>query len=235
MGDVETGFAHCREHRLGRRCGSREELDRLAQRLLVLGRRGEDRGHHDRSSAEMGHLVLGERLPDRLGPYPAQAHMRSADHRHGPGKAPAIAMEHRQCPQIDWMLLYRRGDDIALRQQIRTAMVKNHALGIAGGPRRVVERDGVPFILGHRPGKFRIARGEEILVLHVADQCARNVELPFIGVDHDGLRHPRHRQRLCRHARKFAIDDQEPGLGVIEREGDHRRIEPGVEGVEHRT
>jgi hypothetical protein len=44
-----------------------------------------------------------------------------------------------------------------------------------------------------------------------------------------------HSFSACRHhAGKFAIDDQHFRLGVVEREGEDRRVEPRVERVEHR-
>ena len=43
----------------------------------------------------------------------------------------------------------------------------------------------------------------------------------------------RQRQRLLDHAGEFAVDDQQPGFGMVELEGDDRRIEPGVERMQH--
>ena len=108
--------------------------------------RVEQNRHHDRRAAEMRHLVLGDEVEHRLGAHLAQADVRPRLDADRPGEAPAVAMEHRQRPEIDGMAAHVGGEDIADGQQIRAAMVVDDALGIAGRARRVVERDGVPFV-----------------------------------------------------------------------------------------
>ena len=66
-------------------------------------------------------------------------------------------------------------------------MVIDHALGIAGGARGVVERDRVPFVARQRPRKIRGARGDEILVFGRAQPLARAGELGVVIIDHQGL------------------------------------------------
>ena len=52
----------------------------------------------------MGDAMLGQRVEDRARPHPAQADMGARHHRQRPGKAPAVAVEHRQGPQQTGML-----------------------------------------------------------------------------------------------------------------------------------
>ena len=55
-------------------------------------------------------------------------------------------MKHRQRPQIDRVQTHTGFDGIGVAHERCAAVVINHALGIAGRARRVVERDRVPFI-----------------------------------------------------------------------------------------
>ena len=164
MRDVEAGGFHRRQHRFRRRRGGREKLDHMRQRFLFLGGCIEQGRHHNGRAAEMRHLVVGDRIVHRPRAHLAQAHMRSGHHGERPRKAPAVAMEHRQRPEIDAVLAHAAGKHIADCQQVGAAMVVNDALGIAGGARGVVERDGVPFIGGQRSMQSRVARGDEVLV-----------------------------------------------------------------------
>ena len=115
---------------------------------------------------------------------------------------------------------------------MRAAVVIDHALGIAGGARSVIERDGVPFVVRHRPGVVGIALRDELLVFDGAQPLARAGVFRVVVVDHQRLRLAEG-ERLLHHLGEFAVGDHHLGLGVIEREGDDRRVEPGVERVEH--
>ena len=182
----------------------------------------------------MRHLVGGDGVEDRRRAHRAQAHVRAGDHRQGPRKAPAVAVEHRQGPQIDRMLAHAAGDDVRHRQQIRAAMMIDDALGIAGGAGRVVERDRVPFVVRHQPGEVGIALAQKILVFEIAEPFARTGEFRIVVVDDQRLGLAG-RERVLDHLGKFAVDDQHLGLAVVERERDDGGVEPGVDGVEHRA
>ena len=117
----------------------------------------------------------------------AQADMRAGDHRDRPGEAPAVAVEHRQRPEIDRMLAHAAGDDVADREQVGAAVVIDHALGIAGGAGGVVERDRVPLVARHLPGEVGIAVLDEILVFDRADALARAGIFRVVEVDHERL------------------------------------------------
>ena len=130
------------------------------------------------------------------------------------------------------MLPHGGGDDIAIAHQRRAAMMEHHALGIARGTGCVVERDCVPFVVGHAPGKIRIAAFKEFLVFEGTEKLATLREFAVVIVDDEGL-HFRELQRFLDNRRKFAVGDQHLCLAVIENEGERYRIEPRVEGVEH--
>src|SRR5205807_5078013 len=163
-----------------------------------------------------------------LGAYLAQAHVGAGKHRDRPREAPAVAVEHRQGPQIDRVLAHGAGDDVADREQISTAVAVDDALGVAGGAGRVVERNRVPFVRGYLPAKIGIAAGQELLIFDRAEPLARAGELRIVVVDDERL-YLGERQRLFDRARELAVRDQHLGFAVVEREGDDRGIEARVE------
>jgi hypothetical protein len=52
-------------------------------------------------------------------------------------------------------------------------MVVYDAFGIAGRAGRIIERNGVPLVIGHRPGKIAVSLRNEILVLDLSQPLAR--------------------------------------------------------------
>ena len=115
---------------------------------------------------------------------------------------------------------------------MRAAVVIDHALRIAGGAGGVVEADGVPLVVRHVPGVVGIAAGDELLVFDLAQPLAGAGIFRIVVVDHQRLGLAE-RERLLHHLGEFAVDDDDLGLGMVEREGDDRRVEPRVERVEH--
>ena len=113
-------------------------------------------------------------------------------------------------------------------------MVRDDALGVAGGARGVVECDGVPLIGGERPLKVRIALCQKGLVVQLTDQptpvCQR-----VVHVHHQGPRAGHQGQCGSDGGRKLPVGDQHPCLTVLEHERDSCRIEAGVQGIEHRA
>ena len=134
VGDFEAGLAHRLQDRCRRRSGRGEEAHRMRQRTFLLVAGVEQDRHDDRSAAHVGDFVLGDEVEDRLGAHLPEAHMDARLDADGPGKAPAVAMKHRQRPEIHGVPAHVGGDDVSDREQIRAAMVIDDALGIAGGP-----------------------------------------------------------------------------------------------------
>src|SRR3979411_1625915 len=67
-------------------------------------------------------------------------------------------------------------DDVGKRVEIGAAMVIDDTLGVARGAGRVVERDRVPFIRRVHPFEFRVAAGDELLVVAFAEFFATRAE-----------------------------------------------------------
>ena len=73
---------------------------------------------------------------------------------------------------------------------------------------------------------------DEFLVFDGADPLAGAGKLLVVIIDDQRL-HLGERQRLFHHFGEFAVDDHDFGVGMVEREGDDRGIEPRVERIEH--
>ena len=78
--------------------------------------------------------------------------------RDGPRKAPAVAVEHGQRPQVHRVLGHVPFEDVGDGVHRRAAVVIDHALGVAGGAAGVVQRDGIPFVGGQLPFEGRRRR-----------------------------------------------------------------------------
>ncbi len=232
MRHLEAGLLHAGEHGLGRRGGGGEEGHRLREVAALLGGRVEQGRHHDRRAAEMGDAMVGERVVHRLRAHLSQADMGAGDERDRPGEAPAVAVEHRQRPEIDRMAAHLPGEDVRGRQQIGAAVVIDHALGVAGRAGGVVQRDRIPLVGGHDPGEIRIAARDERLVFDAAKPLAGPVIDGVVIVDDERLRLAQ-RQRLPDRLRELPVRDQDLGLAMVERKRDDRRVEAGIERVEH--
>jgi hypothetical protein len=99
---------------------------------VFCGRCGQHREHR-RRAAHVRHAVLGDHREDQRRIDLAQAYMRAAHRHHRPRKTPAVAVKHRQRPEIDRLRRQRPGHGVADGFQKRTAMMINHTLRIAGG------------------------------------------------------------------------------------------------------
>ena len=151
------------EHRGRRRRGGGHHLHRVLERRGVL------------RSVRVEHEVAARWARRRSGSRRARRwrrrwRPRSTLRRHTlvpataasvHGIAPAVAVEHRQRPQVDRVVAHVPADDVGQRVQVGAAVVVDHALGVAGGAGGVVERDGVPLVVGQRPVEVRVAAGEE--------------------------------------------------------------------------
>ena len=188
----------------------------------LLGRRADQHVEHGRRAAHMRHAVLDDHREDQRRIDLAQADMRAAHRDHRPREAPAVAVEHRQRPQIDRLRRQRPRHDVADRFQERAAVVIDHALRIAGGARGVVERDRAALVGWRRPREVRIAAGDEVLVLDLAEPLARPGVERIVDVDHQ-RRLLQLRERRADLRGEFAVGDQHLGLAMLEDIGDGRR------------
>ena len=238
MGHIEPHLRHAFDHRRRRRSTRHHRLD-LPVDTRAQGRRcGDEGGMHDRCAAVMRYAVLTHQPEDQRRVDATQTDIGAGHCRERPRKTPAIAVKHRQGPEIDRMARQVPGQHIADRVQIGAAMVNHHALGIAGRARGVIQADRIPFIFRQLPDMGRVTARDQVLVGHRTEALARATVLRIIDID-------QHRQGLARrlhqpdggphHLGKLAIDDQQLAVGMLEHEGDGGGIEPGIDAVEHRT
>ena len=164
--------------------------------------------------------------------------MGAGDRGHRPGEAPAVAVEHRQRPQVDRVARQVPRHHVGDRVHVGAAVVDDDPLRVAGRARGVVQADRVPLVRGMHVGALRVALVQEVLVADVADRLARAVVLRIVDVDHVGPARAlgdEHVERLSHHRRELAVDDQHLRVGVLQDERDHRRVQPRVDAVEHRA
>ena len=226
-----------------------------AQRRHALedcGRRGRPRGHHahrvsersalgfgridqhaqhDGRTAEVRHAMIGDRVEHGACGHGATAHYGSGHQRHGPCVSPAVAVEHRYGVEIGRVLRQMPCRDRPHAHQVAAAVMVDDALGLARGARRVVQCKRLPLVLGHLPVMFRIALGQQRLVVDLPETLTGR-GLIVDDVDHGeiapefGERAPDDRCELC-------VGEQEPRVRVIEDVGNGRRVQAHVDRVEH--
>ena len=172
MDDPEAHLLHLEDGRGARRGARGGDHERVVQRPRLRG--VHDRGDHGRRAVEVRDPVLADQRPDRVAPHLAQAHVRAADRGDRPGRAPAVAVEHRQRPQVDAVGSWLRVHDLAQRVQVRAAVVVLHALGAPGGAARVVDADRRALVvdLPRQVGAF-VATGEQVVPRRALDRRAR--------------------------------------------------------------
>ena len=186
---------------------------------------------HDRRAAVVGDLVRAHRVEDRLRLDLAQADVDAGVGGHRPREAPAVAVEHRQRPQVHRVPRHAPVDDVRQRVEIGAAVMVDDALRIAGGAGRVVERDRVPLVRRVLPRVLGIAVGDERLVVDGAEALAARA-LRVDDVDDERLLREQ-RQRLLDRRRELGVGDEHLGLAVLQHERDRLGVEPRVERIEH--
>src|SRR4051795_8759426 len=110
-------------------------------------RRVDHRVVDDRRAGHVGHPMLADQFEYLRGIDLAQANIDAGRGCNGPWEAPAVAVKHGQCPEIDRMLAEIGGEDVADGVEIGAPVVGHHALRIACCPGSIAERDGFPFVL----------------------------------------------------------------------------------------
>ena len=189
------------------------------RRHRALERRGvrvvDERRLHGRRAVVVRHALLAEQPPDRLRIDRAQADVRARRRGHRPREAPAVAVEHRQRPQVDRVVAELGLDHLAERVQVRAAVRVDDALRAAGRARGVVDRDRLLLVAQQRRHARRVARGDQRLVL---------VTQPH-DLDAGG--------RLGRQRLELGVDEQHARSGVLEDVADLRGAQPHVDRHEH--
>ena len=232
MGDADAELGHALQHRGRRRRRRGHHVDLVVEVAPLSGRGVDQHAHDHRRAAQMRHLVLGDRGVDRGGLDPAQAHLGARLQRHRPRKAPAVAVEHGQGPEIGRVQAHVPDQDVADRVQIRAAVVRDHALGPPGGAGGVAERDRLPFV-GRIEGIERgIALGQQLVVGQLAQALARHVEHRVRHVDHQRLAFAL-RERGLDHAGILGVGQQHLGFAVVQDVGDGIGLEAHVQRVDH--
>ncbi len=233
MSHVEAEVLHLLDDGRRRRRARGHDADTARDgAAIAVGGVGQ-RPHDDGRAAEVSDAVIGHGSVHRRGSDAPQANMRARHCGDSPGKAPAVAVEHGQRPEINRMMRHGPGQDVADGVEIRATMVIDDALGIARGARGVVERDGLPLVGGKVPVEVGIALGEELLVGHLAEAVAGS-RGGIVDID-DQRPALQPGQRLGDAGREFAVGDQDLAVGVLENEGDGVGVEADIEGVEHRA
>ena len=151
-------------------------------RLLRAGQGREHRG----GAVEVRDLLLLEELPDAVASHRAQAHVAAADGGHGPSRAPAVAMEHRERPQVDRVGAVLGVQDLPEAVQVGAPVGVDDALGLPGGPRRVVDRDRGQLVLDHPAQRLvgstleqvGIAGAGRLGVVHLGHRVGDRDDLP---------------------------------------------------------
>ena len=155
-------MGHGEAHRLHPRQqgGRRRRAAGVHVHLVVQGAsRGifGDHGEHGRRGAEVGDSLLPQQPPDLGGLQRPQTHVGAACRGNGPGEAPAVAVEHRQRPQVPGaraqpgVIRHRRG------LQVRAPVVVHHALGPPRRAAGVVDRQQLALVGRHVLGRPRVA------------------------------------------------------------------------------
>jgi len=146
-------------------------------------------GADDRSRAIVVDTLAADRVEDRLRVDLAQAHVRAAERGDGPREAPAVAMEHRQRPEIARVVRHRPRRRVADRVQVGAAVMRDDALRIARRARCVRDGDRVPFVGRRIEAHQRRLRFQERFVLVRAEPLAGARELAVADVDDDSAPH----------------------------------------------
>ena len=67
---------------------------------------------HDRRAAQVGDAVLLDRGENIVGAHRAQAHAGAVQRGDGPRETPAVAVEHRQRPEVDRVRVHVPGEHV---------------------------------------------------------------------------------------------------------------------------
>jgi hypothetical protein len=90
--------------------------------------------------------------------------VRPGDGRDRPGVGPAVAVKHRQGPQVSGLVVHLDLDDVAQSADVSVAVVVHHALWLPRRPGGVVYGDHLLLVLQDALHRLRRAFGQVVLV-----------------------------------------------------------------------
>ena len=133
MGDVKAQLGHTLQHGGWRTRTRYHAFDLVCDsRLQVRGGLDQQVVNHG-GSAIMVDAVLCHGLQYQSCIDFAQTHMHTPQHGDGPWEAPAIAVKHRQGPEVARKVGHVPRHRIADRVQVSATVVGDYALGVTGG------------------------------------------------------------------------------------------------------
>jgi hypothetical protein len=220
MRDVHAELRHALQDRRRRRGAPGCHPHRATE--LPRGRMPREHHEQRRRAVEVGDVRFAQEVPDQPRLELAQAEMDRPGGGRAPGKAPAVAMEHRQRPQESAVAIEPRLQRHRQRLQVRAAMVVHDASRSSGGAAGVVDREQAALV-GYRalPGTG-VAKQTLVGVVGAAGahqpQSAAHLDLDVPG---DVL--------------ELVVVDQDLRAAVRDDEGEIAGGEPHVERDQHRA
>jgi hypothetical protein len=197
--------------------------------------RTDEGGEHRGRAAQVRDLLLLQEPPDAVAAHGAQAHVAAADRGHSPSRAPSVAVEHRERPEVNRVGPVLGVDHLAQAVQVGAPVRVHHALGLPGGPGRVVDRDRGELVL-YRPVERRVRSALEQVLVAGAIGRVRNVRLGGGVGDGDDLTD---RFELVEHRgdgrAQLRIHHQQLGPGVLADVAHLLTRQARVDGHEHRS
>ena len=147
MRDVKTNICHSFDHGGGWSSPRHHASYLLGDTSTHRFRRVVNQAVDDRRSAVMVHGMLAHRIQNRLRFHLAQTYMGTRKHGNRPRKAPTVAMEHRQCPQIRREMRHGPRCHITYRIEVGTTVMGHYTFRVTRSAAGVAHCNSVPFIL----------------------------------------------------------------------------------------
>ena len=117
----------------------------------------------------MADVLLLNELQDFLRIKLAQADVGAANGRHSPGEAPAVAMKHRQHPEIIRTVVHGQFNHFTYSIKIGAAMVVHYTFRSSRGAGCIVDGNGLIFVFDQDGQRFRTAGLQKRLVAHALE------------------------------------------------------------------
>ena len=185
----------------------------------------------------MVYVVVCHGLQDQRCVDFAQTHMHTAQHGDGPRKAPAVAVKHRQGPEVARKVGHVPSHRIADRVEVSAAVVGDHALGVAGGTRGVTHRNRVPLVMRPTQLGHRGVAGQPSFVFHFTKALTCAGVLAVVHIDHQHIAlvlTPKNAQRFLHGGRELSVGDDDAGFAVVHLPSNQRGVQPSIECMQDR-